>query len=291
MDLSIIIISYNTKNLLKECLTSIHKNVGHIKFEILVVDNNSQDGSPEMMEKHFPRLKLIKNRENKGFASANNVGIKESKGKYLLLLNSDTLVLPGSLEKMVRFMDRTPEAGAVGCKLFNPDGSLQSLGRGRNLKQHGNSEAKEVTWVEGSCLMVRREVVNKVGLMDENFFFYSEDMDWCRRIRLAHWKIFVLPQAKIIHYGGGSIRKWNGEIISQAYQSGYYYVQKHFGKIAEAIYRNVVFVEISTKLFIWASAYLITLGKRKEFAKRVIIYGKVAIANLWKKGKNHPDLN
>lgn len=291
MDLSIIIVNYNTKNLLKECLASIDKNVSHIKFETLVVDNNSQDRSAEMVEKEFPKVELIKNKENMGFASANNIGIRKSKGKYLLLLNSDTLVLPGSLEEMVEFMDRTPEAGAVGCKLLNPDGSLQSFGRGRSLKQSRNSEIKQVTWVEGSCLMVRQTVVNEVGLMDENFFFYSEDMDWCRRIRLAHWKIFVLPQAKIIHYGRGSTKKWNGEIIRQAYESGYYYVQKHFGKIAEAIYRNIVLVEISAKLLAWASAYLVTLGKRKEFAKRAITYGKVARANLWKKGKSHLDLN
>jgi len=283
LDLSIIIVSYNTKDLLKECLISIYKNISQIKFEILVIDNNSQDGSPEMVEKEFSKVKLIKNRENKGFAAANNIGIKNSKGKYLLLLNSDTLVLPDSLEEMVKFMDRTPEAGVVGSKLLNPDGGLQSFGRGRKLKQSREREIKEVTWVEGSCLMVRQEVVNEVGLMDENFFFYSEDMDWCRRIRLARWKIFVLPQAKIIHYGGGSIKKWDGQIIGQAYQSGYYYVKKHFGKFAEAIYRNVVLIEISVKLLIWALAYLATLGKRPDFAQRVTIYRKAAKANLWRK--------
>ncbi len=283
MDLSIIIVSYNTKDLLKECLISIYKNISQIKFEILVIDNNSRDGSPEMVEKKFPKVKLIKNRENKGFAAANNIGIKKSKGKYLLLLNSDTLVSPDSLEEMVKFMDRTPEAGVVGGKLLNPDGSLQSFGRGRSLKQPREREIKEVTWVEGSCLMVRREVVNEVGLMDENFFFYSEDMDWCRRIRLARWKIFVLPQAKIIHYGGRSIKRGNSKIISEAYQSGYYYVKKHFGKFAEAIYRNVVLIEILVRLLIWALIYLATLGKRPDFTQRVTIYRKAAKANLWRK--------
>ena len=147
MDLSIIIVSYNTKDLLKECLISIYKNISQIKFEILVVDNNSRDGSPLMVEKKFSKVKLIKNRENKGFAAANNIGIKKSKGKYLLLLNSDTLVLPDSLEEMVKFMDRTPEAGVVGGKLLNPDGSLQSFGRGRSLKQSREREIKEVTFI------------------------------------------------------------------------------------------------------------------------------------------------
>ena len=272
MDLSIIIVSYNTKDLLKQCLDSIYGKVQDISFEIFVVDNNSQDGSPKMVKNLFPQVKLIENKENKGFASANNLAIKRSNGKYVLLLNSDTIVLPGSLSKMVQFMDETPKAGATGCKLINPDGSLQSFGRG--LKRVREKGVREVNWVEAACLMVRQRVIDGIGLMDENFFFYSEDMDWCRRIRLAGWKIFCISQAKIIHYGRGSTRKWDSKIVTEAYKSGYYYARKHFGIIIAVIYRMVTLIEILLRFSIWSLVYL--LKGRKEFAERVSTYWNIA---------------
>lgn len=271
MDLSIIIVSYNTKDLLKQCLDSIYGKVQNISFEIFVVDNNSQDGSPKMVKNLFPQVELIENKENKGFASANNSAIKKSKGRYVLLLNSDTIVLPGSLSKMIQFMDKTPRAGAVGCKLINPDGSLQSFGRG--LKRVREKGVKEVNWVEAACFMVRQRVIDEIGLMDENFFFYSEDMDWCRRMRLAGWKIFCIAQAKVIHYGGGSTGKWNPKIVTEAYKSGYYYAQKHFGIIIAIIYRTLTLVEILSKLSFWSLAYFIK--GRKKFADKISTYQNI----------------
>jgi len=259
LDLSIIIVSYNTKDLLKQCLDSIYGKVQDISFEIFVVDNNSQDGSPKMVKNLFPKVKLIENKENKGFASANNLAIKKSKGRYVLLLNSDTIVLPGSLSRMKQFMDETPRAGATGCKLINPDGSLQSFGRG--LKRIRGKGVREVDWVEAACFMVRQRVIDEIGLMDENFFFYSEDMDWCRRMRLAGWKIFCISRAKVIHYGRGS---------TEAYKSGYYYARKHFGIVIAIIYRMVALIEVLSKLSLWSLVYFIRGGK--EFADKISTY-------------------
>jgi len=272
LDLSIIIVSYNTKDLLKQCLDSIYGKVQNISFEIFVVDNNSQDGSPKMVKNLFPKVKLIENKENKGFASANNSAIKKSKGGYVLLLNSDTIVLPGSLSRMKQFMDETPKAGATGCKLINPDGSLQSFGRG--LKRIQEKDIREVNWVEAACLMVRQRVIEEIGLMDENFFFYSEDMDWCRRMRLAGWKIFCISQAKVIHYGRGSTRKWDSKIVTEAYKSGYYYARKHFGIVIAIIYRMVALIEILSKLSLWSLAYFIR--RKKEFADKTTTYWNIA---------------
>jgi len=268
LDLSIIIVSYNTKDLLKQCLDSIYGKVQDISFEIFVVDNNSQDGSPKMVKNLFPKVKLIENKENKGFASANNLAIKKSKGRYVLLLNSDTIVLPGSLSRMKQFMDETPRAGATGCKLINPDGSLQSFGRG--LKRIRGKGVREVDWVEAACFMVRQRVIDEIGLMDENFFFYSEDMDWCRRMRLAGWKIFCISRAKVIHYGRGSTRKWDSKIVTEAYKSGYYYARKHFGIVIAIIYRMVALIEVLSKLTLWSLVYFIRGGK--EFADKISTY-------------------
>ena len=228
IDLSICIVNWNTEILLKECLRSIYEQTAGISYEIFVVDNASQDGSVEMVSTCFPDVYLIANQQNKGFAAANNQALRLAKGRYVILLNPDTVLLGDALETMVQFMDRHAEAGAVGCKLLNMDGSIQYstkrlltssiilydntiLGRlpflkGKlkeyKMKTFSFDKVEEVDAVSGAALMVRKKIFDEAGFMDEGYFMFFEDVDLCRRVRLKGYKLFLVPTAAIMHCGG-----------------------------------------------------------------------------------------
>ncbi|MDH4136450.1 MAG: glycosyltransferase family 2 protein, partial [Anaerolineae bacterium] len=243
-DVSIIIVNWNTKDLLAQCLQSVYDTVSDLAFEVIVVDNASTDGSPTMVRDHFPQARLIENRKNEGFARANNQAICASHGRYLLLLNSDTITQPGALEAMVHFADRHPEAGIVGCKLLNADGSLQpswaqfptfcSELMGHNFRRRrpmADGLAYEVDWVGGACLLARRKAIEMVELLDEDFFMYSEETDWCFRMVRNGWKVYYLPGAEVIHFGGGSSQRASDEMLMQLYQSKLRFFRKHYGAL------------------------------------------------------------
>ena len=256
IDLSITIVNYNTKDLLKKCIESIYKTTKEISFEIIVVDNASSDGSVEMLKKEFPKVKVIANKENLFFTRAHNQALRISKGRYLMILNSDTIILESTFDKMVKFMDDHPEAGACGPKLLNPDYSLQrssdrlptflyglfevlllnTVWKNNPVKLHriysgwDRNSIKEVDSVGGSCMMVRKEVAEKVGLLDENFLAYWEEIDWCRRILYAGYKIYYLADVQIIHYWQVAMNKLGKEKKEKIfYDSMLYYYKKHFG--------------------------------------------------------------
>ena len=222
MDLSIIIVSFNTKDLLKRCLDSLP-----LSEEVIVVDNASTDGSVEMLEKFqasHSSFRTIFNKKNLGFAKAVNQGIKEARGTYILLLNSDTVVKPGALLAMINFVQIHPLAGVVGGRLLNSDGTIQGScyhlpGIGRVIKEWWlgkekisekyapkGEEPTEVESVVGGSFLIPREVVDRVGLLDERFFMYFEDLDYCRRVRKAGFKVYYLPKAEFIHEHGASGR-------------------------------------------------------------------------------------
>lgn len=231
--LTISVVNINNCSLLENCLKSIFKNTYKTNFEVFVVDNASVDGSQEMVKEKFPQVRLIENNVNCGFATANNQVIKESRSKYVLLLNNDTVVLENALDKMVEFMDKNKDAGALGCKLLNPDGTLQPSCRKfpnflvyilillkihrifpklKVLKRYfmadfNHNKIKEVDQVMGACLLMRRESIDDVGLLDEQFFLWFEEVDWCRRAKDKGWKIYFTPEAEITHYGGKSFYK------------------------------------------------------------------------------------
>jgi len=233
MDLSIIIVSFNTKKLLKECLKSLVTSYQSLvtDHEIIVVDNASEDGSPEMVEEFAkkylrkPTITLIANQSNLGFAQANNQGIKKTKGKYLFLLNPDTRVKPGSLEKLIQFVRKYPEVGIVGAKLINPDGSVQpsvyhfpTLRRAIKeywLDKKGvyekyspkGKKAIEVEAVTGAAMFIPRKTIEKIGFLDEKYFMYFEDLDYCQRVKQAGLKVYYLPEAEILHHHGKSAAK------------------------------------------------------------------------------------
>ncbi len=253
VDLAIVIVNWNTRELLRDCLNSFAQASG-ASCQAVVVDNGSSDGSPGMVEEEFPFVRLIANADNQGFGRANNQGIRESgAARYVLLLNSDTLVRPGALRALVRFMDEHPQAGACGPRLLRPDGSPQPytfgsdptpgylLARGLNqlvfrryLHNWGTSSVQEVDWVSGASLMVRREAIEQAGLLDEAIFMYFEDNDWCLRIRQAGWKVYYNPQVEIVHIGGQSLKQ-NPKAQQAYYQSLNYFYAKHYGRLAQAL--------------------------------------------------------
>lgn len=259
--LSIVIVNWNTRNLLKQCLKSVADET-LLSHEVWVVDNGSSDGSQEMVREEFPEVHLIANEENLGFAAANNQALPLCQGEYILLLNSDTIVLDGALDKMVAFMHGHPEVGGLGSKLLNPDGSLQpsahhfystwrSLVENRLVhlawpRRHAktpflsfwdHSEIRPVDWVTGAVLMLRKAVIHEVGLLDESFFMYGEEIDWQMRMQKAGHRIYFLPTARIIHYGGGSSRQAVTQMRRQEYKSRQMFVEKHYPPLARLIYK------------------------------------------------------
>lgn len=248
MKLSIIILSYNTKDLLENCLESIRKYTHGLEFEIIMVDNGSKDGSVEEVKKFKMqnlKLKIIENKTNLGFAGGNNVGIRKALGEYILLLNSDTFLKDNALLKMVKLLDSRPDISVLGPRLLNQDGSFQaSVGRFPTLpvvfwmlfKEHfGGSEyvrlspkeRGEVDWVMGAALMARKEVFEKVGLLDEKIFMYMEEVEWCYRVKRAGFKVYFYPEAEIIHLWQRSSRTGRKDPILNIYRGLIYFYRKH----------------------------------------------------------------
>jgi len=257
LDLSVIILNYNVMDFLRQCLKSIYDNTHQITFEVLVVDNNSKDDSVKMVKEEFPEVKVIENSYNAGFAKANNQGLEISRGRYAILLNNDTLILPGALDKLVQFMDEHPETGAVGSKVLNADGTIQLSCRSfpshinaifnssspltklfpKNrfsskylMKDWDHNKGREVDWISGACLLVRREVVEDVGGLDEDYFMFCEDTDWCYRIKKRGWKIYYVPEASIIHYGGQASKLHSNRVIIEHHKSMWLFYNKHYRK-------------------------------------------------------------
>lgn len=263
IDLSIVIVNYNTKDLTRTCLTTLRNaERGTFRMEVIVCDNGSEDGSVEMIRQEFPEVILIENKKNLGFAAGNNPGIRKSRGRYVLLLNTDTEVPRETLRRMIAFMDATPQAGASTCKVMLPDGTLDwACHRGfptpwvaftyltkleklfPKTKLFGEyhqgykdlASIHEVDCIVGAFFMVRREVIEEVGLLDEDYFMYGEDIDWAYRIRKAGWKIFYNPQVSILHKKKQSGRSHNDrkrKIMAQIYFHRYNWLfyKKNYAK-------------------------------------------------------------
>jgi GT2 family glycosyltransferase len=233
-DLSVIIVSYNTRQLLIDCLHTVCACAGEANVEVFVVDNASSDGSAEQVEHDFPEVRVIRNSLNAGFAAANNLALREAAGRYLMLLNSDTLVHTNAFRELVAFMDAHPRVGYCGPKLLNDDGTHQPSARrfptilsrafsmtGMSLRRpesrhcidlhlaRGSDEPFQMDWVTGACLVVRREVYEAVGPMDEHYFLYFEETDWCQKMVSAGWEGWYVPAAIVTHLGGRSVEHEN----------------------------------------------------------------------------------
>jgi len=303
MKLSIIIVSWNVKDDLSRCLASLKENRPSVPFEVIVIDNRSSDGTVDMVRQEYPDVVVIGNHENKGFARANNQGIKQSRGQHVLLLNPDTIVPPGSLDRLVAFLDSNPDVGACGPKLLNADGSTQAsvrrfptyraalynqticrvMGLFRSqyrkwmMKDFGHDRQMDVDQIMGAAMLIRHSVIDDVGGMDENFFMYYEEVDLCYRIKKLGWRIVFFPGAVITHLGGRSSSQvpWKRIMVLTSLIT---FFRKHHGKFSAslftvalkigAILRHIFY--LITGIFAFALAFVRGDNKRKRDAMEKI---------------------
>lgn len=293
-DLSIIIVSWNTKDLLRKCLSSIYYNTDKLTFEVFVIDNASQDGSPEMVEKEFPQVRLIRNKENFGFARGNNQGFLRAKGKYVLILNPDAEVINDALLKMVKYLESNGEVGAVSGKFIYPDGTFQRYYRRfptffsmittwflpRNLAyklkptraylmlDDDFERIIEVPQPAGACIMVRRKLFLKEDFMDEQFPIFFGDVDLCRRIYEKGEKIFVLPYARIIHRwgkGGSEQGKLPLFLSAEYFISMIDYFSKHEGVAKADLLRILISLGFFIRTLTFFIGYICRVKNKEEF--------------------------
>lgn len=261
INISIVIVSWNAKKYLTGCLESLRAQDIKEEMEIIVVDNASSDGSPEAVRELFPQVKVVETDANLGFAKANNIGIKESKGKYVALINSDVMILDGCLNGLQDFMDSNTDVGLCAPRLLNGDMTIQfscrnfptiwrlfcdslklnqflpwwRLFEGEEMKMFAYDRQTEVDAVSGAFMFVRKEAFAIVGLLDERFFIYSEDVDWCKRFRDAGWKIVFFPKVEAIHYGGGSSAVDSTRFSVEKERAVFLYWKKHHSRISQLV--------------------------------------------------------
>lgn len=298
MDVSVIIVNWNTCKVTCDCLRSIYAQTATSKSEVIVIDNASIDESVRMIKEKFLQVTLIENSENKGFAAANNQGIRIAQGRYILLLNSDTIVLDNAIGQVVSFADLHPESAVVGCKVLNPDGTLQRtcfmfpsllnmllsstylyklfprskfFGR-EQMTWWDRDDVREVDVVTGCFMLVRREAIEQIGLMDERFFMYGEETDWCYRFRQAGWKAVFTPAAEIIHLGGQSSKQMAVEMALQLRGSILQFMRKHRSTLEYKIMCILTWLFFAVRVPVWFIKQLVNRGQRDYCRMRMNTY-------------------
>lgn len=260
--ISVIIVSWNASGYLRDCLDSIRATGGSLVQEVIVVDNASSDGSPDMVAKEFPEVILIRSQENLGFARANNLGIKRATGTFLALINSDVIVHPKCFQELVAQLEAHPEIGLTGPKVFGRDKLLQItcgklptvwntmcefalLGKvfrksprfcGFQMRPEDHERQREVEVLSGCFWLARHQAVQAIGGLDERYFFYAEDVDWCKRFGNANWKVVFVPTATALHFGGGSSSKAPFRYSIEMLRANLIYWKKHHGNLGRAAF-------------------------------------------------------
>lgn len=300
MKLSIIIVSWNTCALLADCLHSVQEEIPlkmREAIETIVVDNASTDESVPMVRAQFPWVQLIENRQNRGFAGANNQAIQRSCGQYLLLLNPDTKVMPGAIGDLLQFMETHPEAGAVGPRLLNADGTLQpscyptpTLAREcwrllhmDKLSPYGIywmhqwslEETRAVDVIQGAALLLRRDALAQVGVLDEGYFIYSEEVDLCYRIQRAGWHLYWVPRAQVIHYGGQSTQQVAASMFLHLYRGKLRFFRKHHGFWAGQLYKLILLLIAIPRLLLVPLICVVQRADRRQRLKIAGNYGRL----------------
>ncbi len=302
--LSIIIVNWNVRELLRACLRSIFTQAGKLDLEVIVVDSASSDGSAAMVAEEFPQAVLLAQTENVGFPRGNNIGLAAAAGRYVLLLNPDTVVVGEALQTLVAYLDDHPEVGVAGPQLLFPDGTVQSSRRRfptlltglfestwlepiapkRLLDRYyardfPDEAAGRVDWVVGAALMTRRQVVEQVGGMDPGYFMYSEELDWCRRIVDAGWTVVYLPAALIIHFQGKSSEQASTARHIHFNRAKLRYFRKYHGRLAAGLLRFVLLLNFAGQLLLEGLKW--GLGHRRPLRRqRVAAYWEVLRSGL-----------
>jgi N-acetylglucosaminyl-diphospho-decaprenol L-rhamnosyltransferase len=291
-DVSIVLVCWNNISYLESCLRSLYESNLHHRYEVVVVDNGSTDGSQELLRQKFPQVRLVQNERNVGLSRASNQGIKLTSARFALLLNNDTIVNGPSLDAMVTFLDDHPDVGAVGGELLNPDGSFQSAGTDfSSLSQefliasrlgplfrpsypsHPPAvEAIEVGWLSSACLLLRREALNGVGLLDEDYFIYGDEADLQFRLQKAGWKVCFQPGVTTVHYGGRSMDRWRRR--KMVYRGKLLFFRKNYGALQTRLLRIMLACLSLAKMLIWTIALAVPSWHsraRKEITSNIEI--------------------
>jgi GT2 family glycosyltransferase len=286
-------VNWNTKHLLLQSLGSIYQTSKKMKIEVWVVDNGSLDGSVRAVREKFPIVLLIENEKNLGFAKAVNQGLQKASGRYVLLLNPDTQVKNRAIERLVSFMDAHSDVGVAGAQLLNADGSKQnSIANFPSLatellnksllrwlfpekfpgKEKDYPEPIEVDSVIGACMMVRRDALDQVGLLDEDYFLFLEETDWCYRMKRAGWKIYHVPQAEVHHFQGKSAEAVKKEARVEFYRSRYHFFKKNRGSLQWFILLIGLLIRLGVELILTTAACLFTFFSIKKWRQKLSIF-------------------
>lgn len=311
-DLSIVIVNWNAKAHLRRCLESLRQTFPtHVSAKITVVDNASSDGTLAMLGHEFPEVEPLCNTANLGFARANNLAIRQSTSRYLCLLNSDVVVHEGCFDRLLVYLANHPEVGLVGPQLLNPDGTAQpscygfptrwntlchALGIQRLLpratifnglygKYDSQNRQRQVDVLSGCFWVIRREVLQQVGLLDENFFIYWEDFDYCKRCQDRGWPIVYLPEAKATHYGGASSAAAPLKFIIETERAGLHYWRKHHGLLGALYIGTLIFVRHSLRLLLRSLHFVFLPASRTEIEKKI----RQSLATLLWLGQGAPN--
>ena len=305
MKLSIVIICWNDHKVIQDCLKSIYAETTPFDSEVIVSDNGSTDSSIPFIKEHYPHVRIVENGANLGFAKGNNAGIRAANGEHVLILNPDTIIHGKSLEKLVSYAERHPEAGAFGCRVLNRDGTnqgparplptvrayliaalyLRFLGRlsrffesDTYLGWDGHTE-REIGYQSGCCVMVRREVLNQINGFDERFFYHFEETDLCFRVWKAGWRILFCPEAEITHLGGQSVGRFPIRFALETCRSRYRYFYKHFGDNGVRRIRQVSLAGLALR---WCGYSLINAIKPRETVTNRLKCYQVLLAWHWR---------
>lgn len=287
-DLTIVIVSWNCRDYLVGCLESIRMAAPHGTFKISVVDNCSDDGTIEVVRRDFPEVLLIANKENVGFAAANNQAIRASRSRYILLLNPDAAVMPGTVDGLVAFMDSHPDVSAAGPTLLNTDGTVQRTGVrfptnwnilcetlfldrifaeskifGRHKEVYMDStKPREVDFVHGAALIARRKAVEKIGGLDEGFFMYFEETDWCWRMKTEGGKVFYTAGKGIAHHGGSETGHFDERRLVHYHASLIRFYRKHYSSLRLVMLRPLLVLRSVIRIMVWGAVYLVKPDRR-----------------------------
>jgi GT2 family glycosyltransferase len=287
---SIVIVTWNCKKYLKECLDSLAEQRREPQTEIIIVDNASTDGSPELVRDSYPEVTLIRSSENLGFTKGNNVGIRKCSGEYVLLINPDVNVLDGCIHKMLDYMEKNPRIGLLGPRMLGADGKSDrsymgaptlwnlfcralaldalfpksKLFGGFLMFYFDRSRIAEVDILNGWFWATRREALDEVGLLDENLFMYGDDLDWSKRFRDAGWKVVYFPEAEAIHYGGGTTARAPLRFAVEMQKANFQYWQKNYGKVSQFAYRSIIALHQLIRMIAYSLLFLNPMTNRED---------------------------
>ncbi|MCP4051340.1 MAG: glycosyltransferase family 2 protein [bacterium] len=269
---SVIIVNYNGASYIQDCIKSVLLSKTDFSFEIIVVDNASVDNSVEKIVDAGDSITAIFNDENKGFSGGNNQGISIAEGSYIFLLNNDTIIDPDALSKLVKYYEQNKDTGVTGPRLLNRDRTLQVPGSFLGRWQYKGTRPRKVGFISGAAFLTRKDILAKTGGLDENFFFYNEDIDLCMQIKKMGLNLIYMPEAEVVHFGGESTKtRVEGPII-EGYRGGLYLCYKHYNQVFYLIYRCILFIDIILRIIWYAGLYMINRNYKPQLRAFIKIF-------------------